>query len=103
MSQLLDDILAGRHDDMLRDIKEITRKREKALAAMVHGTLKVGDSVQFNENTNPKYMIGALATVTKILPKNIDVEMAETVGRFEVGFPVRTSVELVDLVESIDA
>lgn len=94
------EILLGGHDERLDELKDAIRARENALAQALRRSLKAGDTVQFNEKVRPQYLIGALATVTRILPKNVEVEMIEDAGRYEAGLPVKTSPNLIDLVET---
>lgn len=95
---IIDEIMAGWHDENLDNIRAAIRCRRDNIAAEFKMTLRVGDTVQFNDEVRPKYLAGALAEVVKVLPKNIDVQMLEQRGRF--GGKVRTSVALIDLVES---
>jgi hypothetical protein len=57
-----------------------------------------GDEVVFNSQASPRYLIGAKATVVRLLPRNLVINLHETRGRFAQG-EMRCPPELLDKVE----
>jgi len=59
--------------------------------------LKIGDTVVFNNNVNPRYLKGVEALVTKLNPQSIRVQVTDPkAGRFQGN--IRSHRSLVDLV-----
>lgn len=77
------DITSGLHDENLDDLVAAIKQRRDVLASRVRRTLKVGDTVRFNDRTRPQYLIGETATVKHLRPKKVVVALdAGPTGRF---------------------
>lgn len=96
MESIIKAILGGEADDSLPNIIDAARTRQKLLAATLKYTLKVGDRVRFNQEARPKYLVGVEATVTQILPSNLDVTIDQPVGKFHNR--IRTSPRLIEAI-----
>ena len=70
----------------------------EALLVPVAPSFIPGDEVIFNPRAHPRYLIGASATVVRILPRNLVINLHETNGRFPGG-EMRCPPELLDKVE----
>tara|TARA_R110002020_G_scaffold152292_2_gene330089 strand:- start:764 stop:1126 length:363 start_codon:yes stop_codon:yes gene_type:complete len=61
LNTLCELIEEGSCDDQLRNLKDVVRKREKAIAS----SIKQGDRIRITGRMNPQYSIGATAIVQK--------------------------------------
>lgn len=73
---LIGEIITGVHDDQLEEIIARCKVRLGDVATDAVADVKVGDTIVI-QSCNPKYLIGLRATVTRRLPKNIEVEITE--------------------------
>lgn len=99
MSDITQEIMAGDHDDLLDGIEDAVRSRHKYLETVTHRTIKIGDTVRFNHKASPKYLNGVTATVVGKSRTKVELELNETVGKFEAGYPINTPVSIIDLEE----
>ena len=99
MSDIGQEIMAGDHDDQLNTITDAVRGRLKYLETVTHRTIQIGDTVRFNDQASPKYMVGLRATVVGKSRTKVDVELHETVGRFDSGVPINTPMAIIEIVE----
>ncbi len=89
--------MAGDHDDDLDAIVDAVRSRGKYLDTVMHRTIQIGDTVRFNDQASPKYIVGITATVVGKSRTKVDVELEETVGKFEGGVPINCPMAIIDL------
>jgi hypothetical protein len=61
LNTLCELITEGACDDQLRDLKDVVRKREKAIASSINA----GDRIRITGRMNPQYSVGATAIVEK--------------------------------------
>ena len=61
LNTLCELIEEGACDDQLRDLKDVVRKREKAIASSINA----GDRIRITGRMNPQYSVGATAIVEK--------------------------------------
>jgi hypothetical protein len=66
-------------------LNERLRLLDAARAAITLASLRVGDRVRIGHNTKPRYLHGALGTVTGWAGQNITVQLDEPTGRFTTG------------------
>ena len=82
-------IASGELDDELQRIRSVVSERaellhkERTMALMAE--LTVGDRVRIGQMVTPKYLCGALATVTGWSGRMVVVKLDRPVGRFEDG------------------
>jgi len=99
-SNIIVEIVKGTFDESLDDLNYYIRERQNVLNVGKLLRIKVGDTVMFNDNTNPQYLRGLLATVTKVNRKTVVVDLIDgPVGRYGRS-GIRTPLALVDLVKS---
>jgi transglutaminase/protease-like cytokinesis protein 3 len=73
-------VLTGQMDEYLDGMIRTIQMRKKDMAPKVW-EFQVGDRVRL-VNANPKYLIGALATVRKVNRTKIVIDLDRTYGRF---------------------
>ncbi len=98
MSGIPAQIMAGDHDTDLEVILTAVSTRRKYLATLTLQQINPGDTVRFNDHASPKYLIGALATVSFKTKGKVVVTLNEDVGRFTAGREINTPAAIVDLV-----
>jgi hypothetical protein len=74
-------IIVGDYDDYLDQIGNSIKTRRDALAPKIWD-FSVGDRVRFNNKTGPKYLIGAVGTVTQVNRVKVVVDLDERRRRF---------------------
>lgn len=74
-------LFTGEFDEYLDGMEQTIREYRKSKAPKIW-EFKVGDTVKFNDNTNPKYLRGQSATVKKINRTKIVVDLDCRQGRF---------------------
>ena len=84
-------ILTGDFDAHLDTLIADLRDR-KARTAPKAADFTVGDAVKFGPNTNPKYLIGVPATVTKVNRTKVVVDLNERHNRFFKNITTPTSM-----------
>ena len=95
---ILDQIKRGDYDDILDVLFVSIRERETLLGHKAFHTLNIGDKVVFNDQARPKYLQGALATITGKKKTRVTVEFDESVGKFRAGSPITSPISIFDLV-----
>lgn len=88
----------GEFDEGLTTIRDAARAREKYLAVSNLRTLKVGDTIRFNETAHPTYLVGLTAKVLVVRGKSITVECPadHRYGRFSGARNLRVPATLVE-------
>lgn len=84
-------ILTGDFDAHLDTLIADLRDR-KARTAPKASDFTVGDAVKFGPNTNPKYLIGVPAVVTKVNRTKVVVDLNERHNRFFKNITTPTSM-----------
>jgi hypothetical protein len=74
-------IFSGEYDDQFDLIVEAIKERKKTLAKQKLFTLVVGDKVRL-VNVSPKYLDGAVGTITGRKGQKFLVALDEAIGRF---------------------
>lgn len=99
MSNILTAILNGEHDDEFDAIQAAIKERRNALNIIKQAEFNEGTEVRFNNLASPKYLVGTKAIVTKVVPgrKSVEVQLAENVGKFRAGSPVRCPVAIIEV------
>ena len=86
---IIESIISGDQDDDLSKLIEVIRTRQSDIkdkeARMLRFTLKVGDTVIFNDTCKPTYLRGEKAIVKKFRTKKIEVDLLRPRGRFYKG------------------
>ncbi|MDX1408321.1 MAG: hypothetical protein R3330_09310 [Saprospiraceae bacterium] len=98
MSNIMTAILNGDHDDEFDAIYAAIKERRKALDIIKQSEFNEGMEVRFNSHASPKYLQGTKAIITKVVSgrKSVEVRLAEDVGKFRAGSPVRCPVSIID-------
>lgn len=91
---MIEDIKAGKYDNMLDMFEQAIKFRRNALKPQVW-EFQVGDRVKI-VNCNPKYLNGSMATVRKINRTKIVVDLDEQQGRFHRN--ITTPLSMVEKV-----
>jgi len=60
-------------------------------------SLKINDTVVFNRSANPRYLVGAKATIIGKKQKKVVIKLHSPVGRFD-NFPITCPVNIIDKV-----
>ena len=84
-------ILTGEYDEALDVLIADLQDRKRRLAPKATD-FTVGDAVKFGPNTNPKYLIGVPATVTKVNRTKVVVDLNERHNRFFKNITTPTSM-----------
>ena len=71
----------GEFDSKLDDLEEIIRLRKRSISQRNVATLNVGDKVRV-KNCSPKYVVGAIATVTEKKGNKVSVQLPKLNGKF---------------------
>jgi hypothetical protein len=88
---------AGDHDEHLDAIISACMLRQRAIGGTKIFTLKIGDTVVFNERARPGYLQGEKATIKKINRARVVIDLHRPVGRFgQRG--LRCPVDIIDKV-----
>jgi hypothetical protein len=95
---MIQDILSGKYDDELEDLREAIRMREKQISQVNFFSFKVGDKVRFNSRCRPQYLIGKEAIIKDKKQKKVVVDIInpDPFSRFKNN--VRTDVSLIEKV-----
>lgn len=96
---VLGQIKKGDLDDILDMLTTTIKERQTFLGHKAFHTLSIGDKVVFNDQARPKYLKGALATITGKKRTNVTVEFDEGVGKFRAGVNITSPISIFDLVE----
>lgn len=78
----IDAILTGACDEFLEQVARAVTDRKRTLASVLGYTLQVGDEVEFNATTRPKYLVGVRGRVTKINGRSAVVQVGADGGRY---------------------
>jgi hypothetical protein len=89
-------IITGEFDNELDLIAQSIKTRRDMLSAKLKSSLSIGDKVKFNDQTNPAYMRGMVATVVNIKRERVVVRMDKPTGRFTGS--ITTPVSLLEKV-----
>ena len=85
-------ILNGEADAEFDAVRAAIAQRQKMLASVKMTTFKVGDTVTFNQQTNPKYLRGQQAIISKVNQTTVTVDLVQPMGRFSRGIRVPASL-----------
>lgn len=107
-SELIAKIIGGEYDaDLSLLLQAVTlRNNVKGIvaAAPIHNSVvksirdfKVGGKVVFNENANPKYLEGCVATIVKTNRTRVVIKLDAPVGRFSTT-PIRCPISIIEKV-----
>ena len=107
MNQLRQDILTGKYDDQLDQLKDAIQQRRRIARqtsnAVKFGNFSPGDKVVFNDQARPKYLQGETATVVKLKRTKIEIRLDRQAGKFPANVPITTPVSIVDLLPKAEA
>ena len=95
---IVQQVLAGAFDDVLEQLYKATKRRKEYLREdALDDVMFVGGRVKFAAHVRPKYLVGQLATITKINRTTVVVEFDQPNGRF--GKICRVSIDLLEPAE----
>lgn len=92
-------IRSGQYDDELDAICEVANARRRfAQVSGVQSLAYVGARVKFVRG-RPRYLIGELATVVKVMQTWIEVKLDQDCGKFSAKSTIRTPMSIVEVVK----
>lgn len=98
---IIANIRDGYHDDDLDRFTQTIKTRREYLATAKRWEFQPGDTVRFNSQINPKYLVGKTAVVSKVNRKTASVRCPDNYRdyhRFSDTI-VRCPLELIEAVE----
>jgi len=90
-------IIEGQYDASLSHIQKAISDRTKAIAYSTIHTLMPGMRVKFVRG-RPRYLIGELATIHKVMQTWIEIKLDKDCGKFRAGIPIRCPGTLIEKV-----
>lgn len=95
--EILDYIREDASDEHLDMIRNALKGAERSAEIDKLYSFRVGQKVKFNHTARPQYMIGQLATITKVNRSRVVIRLDSPAGRFSAG-DIRCPVSLLDPV-----
>lgn len=106
LNKVIRAINSGELDSALDAISNQVKNRRQRLDAQKVYMYCIGDVVQFNDKCRPQYMQGEKATIKSVDGNKFVVDMHRpvynTVGRIAFDKGVKTSPQLVDVIDRAD-
>ena len=92
------DIVIGKYDSELDDIRSAIHRRREILAQANFFELKIGDHVRFKAGTRPTYMVGLTGRITGHKQKKVMVRIdpGQYAGRFAGSDEITTPVSIIE-------
>ena len=100
--ELIESIGRGDHDNKLTQIAHAVAQRKQFLAISAGHQLQPGDRVKYIAG-RPRYLIGAIGKVHRVLNTYVEVILEIGVGKFSAGVPIRTPSAAMARHESRDS
>ena len=96
ISEILDGILLGVYDDNFTAIKH--RIQERTMRTREFIEWLAGARVMLNDSCRPKYLIGAMATVSVVNRTKVSVRLDTDAGRFSADRLITVPMSLLDKI-----